>query len=152
MRKCVQNNLYLLVAPLSMISTKALFECLKCTVNTHPCAQDQCSYRARALYQLQLLWIAAPGISFLLWRVVCHSEDYLLCTHTVIHCLLFAVGSVRSVNGGRTPEYVPEDAELVAAKTVNLRNVSCSVMKENQKTTHWSLITVYVMGVYKLYK
>lgn len=49
------------------------------------------------------------------------SED-LLCAHTFIHCLLFAV------NGGWTAERVPEDAELVAAGSSSRESLKCQLL------------------------
>lgn len=49
------------------------------------------------------------------------SED-LLCAHTFIHCLLFAV------NGGWTAERVPEDAELVAAGSSYRESLKCQLL------------------------
>lgn len=42
------------------------------------------------------------------------SEEDLLCAQAFNHSLLY-VGSVCPVNGGRTPECVPDEAEAVAA-------------------------------------
>ena len=57
---------------------------------------------------------SSQGLFMLLGTV-----HHLLCAHTFIHCLLFAAGSVLCVNGGWTPESVPEDAELVATGSSN---------------------------------
>lgn len=62
------------------------------------------------------------------------SESLKITCYAFIPCLLFAVGSEHSVNGVWTPEYVPEDAELVVATSLNCQSLKYQLLCDEGKT------------------